>query len=419
MFALIDGNSFFASCEKVFRPDLWRRPVVVLSNNDGCIVARSAEARALNIAMGVPFFKVAHLIERHNVAVFSSNYELYGDLSARMMHSVASLVPEIEIYSIDEVFADLSGMRDLTRLGREIKGRVFQWVGLPNCVGIAPTKTLAKFANHLAKTCSGFDGVCNWEDLSGAQQQAFMKRESVAEVWGIGRRMRPRLEQLNIRSVYDLAASDPRTLRARYGVVMERVVRELRGYSCLELEDVVPEQKQILRSRSFGGAVTKKEELRAALTMHLGSAAATLRELDMLAGCVGIMIYSNRFRPDKPQQHGWAMLPLAAPSCDTLTLMETANRLLEELYRPDIEYKKAGVVLMDLTRSDRVQRDWMNPGDNAKRVVLMQALDQINARYGGRTVRQGAEYVGSQWHTRRERLSPRYTTRWDELLRVK
>ncbi|MDR0770590.1 MAG: Y-family DNA polymerase [Burkholderiales bacterium] len=417
MYALIDGNSFFASCERVFRPDLWRTPVVVLSNNDGCVVARSAETKALKIRMGDPYFKIAGLARRHGVAVFSSNYELYGDLSARMMQTIASLAPAIEIYSIDEAFADFTGIQNQTGLGTEIRNRVMQWVGIPTCVGIAPTKTLAKYANHLAKKNPEFQGVCNWPDLSETERRTRMRQEVVTELWGIGWRLGESLAKQRISTIYDLYCANPSMIRSKYGVTVERVIREMHGHPCIELEEVTPRQKQILRSRSFSQMVTGKDELKAAITMHLHSAAATLREQHSTASSVGVFIYSNRFREDKPQYSGWDIKQLPVPSCDTFALARAAYRLLDRIFRPGIEYKKAGVVLSDLS-DDIPQPDLFSAGDSCRSLSLMKALDQINDRYGRRSIRSAAEMVGHQWHMRRDKLSPCYTTKWTDLRAV-
>lgn len=415
MFALVDGNCFFASCERVFRPDLRKTPVIVLSNNDGCVVARSNEAKALKIRMGDPYFKIAGLTRRHGVVAFSSNYELYGDLSARMMKTIASLVPSIEVYSIDEAFVDLTGLREHTALGSRIRDRVLQWIGIPTCVGIGPTKTLAKFSNHLAKKNPEFQGVCNWSELSEAERQLRMTGEPVTELWGIGWRLGESLARQRITTVNDLYCANPSMIRSRYGVTVERIIRELQGFSCLDLEEVTPRQKQILRSRSFAKMVTDKEELKASISMHLHSAAATLREQHSSASCIGVMIYSNRFREDKPQYFGWDVEHLPVPSCDTLALGQVAYRLLDRLFRAGIEYKKAGVVLSELTDNTNPQRDLLDVGDSDRRLALMNALDRINDRYGRRSIRSAAELVGQQWQMRRERLSPCYTTKWSDL----
>jgi DNA polymerase V len=416
MFALIDGNSFFASCERVFRPDLRRRPVIVLSNNDGCVVARSEEAKKAGIPMGAPFFKIAGCVERHGVAVFSSNYELYADLSARMMACIASLAPALEVYSIDEAFADVSGIADPTALGVEIRKRILQWVGIPACVGIAESKTLAKFCNHLAKKNPCFGGVCNVSDLTETECTQWMRGTSVLEIWGVGRKLSEKLFEQRIRTVFDLREADPALMRRRYGVTVERIVHELRGTSCLEFDEIAPARRQILRSRSFGEEVTEIGEIKAALTQHTHSAAAALRRQGGLASCVGVMIQTSRFKPER--HFGWDVASLPAPTRDTLVLSDAVVRLAERIFRVGMKYKRAGVVLLEIIDANAYTGDLFNPGDSARSRALMQTIDSINSRYGSETLKSAAELVGTNWHVRSAHLSPRCTTRWDELLRV-
>ncbi len=418
MFALIDGNSFYASCEKVFRPDLWRKPVVVLSNNDGCIVAMSREAKALGIQMGIPLFKVKELINQEGVTVFSSNYELYGDLSSRMMATIGTLVPGLEVYSIDEAFADLRGISNPTGVGRQIRKRVYEWVGIPTCVGIAPTKTLAKLCNHLAKKNAEFRGVCNWLDLSARERKSWMQRTNVTEIWGVGRQLGKSFSSRDVRTVDDLFSSDVATMRKKYGVVVERTIRELRGTSCIGLEEMAPAQKQIIRSRSFAKPVTDKDELRASVTMHTLEAAVTLRKQGSQAQCIGVSIRSNVFKTEA-QHNGWDVTALPTSTCDTIVLTKAAEDLVNRLFKKDIEYKKAGVVLFELSPLAARQGDLLSEGDTDQRISLMHTLDAINERYGKHTVRAAAMDVGDRWHMRRGLLSPCYTTRWDQLLVVK
>lgn len=413
MYALIDGNNFFVSCERVFRPDLWHRPVVVLSNNDGCVVSRSREAKALGIGMAIPCYQIEPLIRQGKVAAFSSNYELYADLSRRMMAAVESLVPQIEVYSVDEAFAGLHGIDDLTGTGRAIRRRIYQWVGIPACVGIAPSKTLAKLANHLAKNHpTVFRGVCNWTALCLESQQQWMRRTPASEIWGIGRKLAQRLIEQGIRTVQDLQRANPALIRKIYGVTVERIVRELNGHSCLALEDIDTQQHQILRSRSFGKQVTDKADLMAAIAFHIGQAATALRKQRSEAAMVGIQIRTSYFR-DQQQFHGWDSTALPVPTACTITLVKTAHRLLDRLYQPGFLYHKAGVVLSGLTRNR--QPDLLQPGDSSQRLALMSTVDAINQRYGGHSMFSAAELCGDRWHIRLERRSPRYTTRWDEL----
>ena len=418
-FALIDGNSFYASCERVFRPDLANTPIVVLSNNDGCVVTRTREAKALGIKMGVPYFEVAHLEKRGLLTVFSSNYELYADMSRRMMTAIGSLVPRYEVYSIDECFADLAGMSgDLTALGQEIRARVEQWVGIPTCVGIAPSKTLAKFCNHLAKRHAKLGGVLDWGSLSPERQAKALHSEPVAEVWGIGRKLSEQLAAMGIRTALELAGADTALIRRRFGVVVERVVRELQGVSCLTLEEVTPPRQQLVRSRSFGERVTAREDLLAAIAHHTAQAAADLRTQDSVAGLIGVQLHTHRFREQDAQYHACDWHPLPVPCNDTLTLTRAAVALLNRLYRPGYAYKKTGVTLAALEAGPARQIDWLSPDTPPNATALMNTLDAINQRYGRGTLKLAAETLGQRWQMRRDRVSPCYTTRFDQLPRV-
>ena len=303
MFALIDGNSFYCSCERVFRPELRRQPLVVLSNNDGCVVARSTEAKALGIPMGIPYFKVRHFIRSGQLVAFSSNYELYADMSARMMQTIASLVEAIETYSIDEAFAEMADGDHLAEQGMQIRQRVLQWVGIPTCVGIAPTKTLAKLCNHLAKQYAGLNGVLVWGNLSGERQMKAMTHVSVDKVWGIGRRIAQKLNAQGIHTVWDFYCADTATLRRQFGVVLERTQRELHGLACESLHQQEDKRQHLIRSRSFGQAVTDVETLEAAIAHHISSGAAKLREQGTQAHVVGVFVHTNRFREQDAQYH--------------------------------------------------------------------------------------------------------------------
>ncbi|RQW27273.1 Y-family DNA polymerase [Rhodobacteraceae bacterium CH30] len=418
-FALIDGNSFYASCERVFRPDLAKRAIVVLSNNDGCVVTRTHEAKALGIKMGAPYFEVAHLEKRGQLMVFSSNYELYADMSRRMMVAIGSLVPRYEVYSIDECFADLTGMEgDLTALGQQIRARVEQWVGIPTCVGIGPSKTLAKFCNHLAKRHAKLEGVLDWASLAPERQAKALNSEPVSEVWGIGRKLTDQLASMGICTALALADADPALIRSRFGVVVERVVRELQGISCLSLEEVTPQRQQLVRSRSFGERVSAREDLLAAIAHHTAQAAADLRAQGSVAGLIGVQLHTHRFREQDAQYHAcdWHALPV--PSNDTLTLTSAAIALLNRLYRTGYAYKKTGVTLAALEAGPARQIDWLSPDTSPNTAALMHALDSINHRYGRGTLKLAAEALGQRWQMRRERVSPCYTTRFDQLLRV-
>lgn len=409
MFALIDGNSFYASCERVFRPDLKITPIVVLSNNDGCVVARSSEAKVLGIKMGVPFFQVKHLVSSGRLVAMSSNYELYADLSRRMMETIATLVPAIEVYSIDECFADVSGMSDLTELGYSIRQRVLQWVGIPTCVGMAPTKTLAKFCNHLAKQYpTHFNGVVVWQDWSESTRKRALASQPVSEIWGIGRRIAEKLAQQNIQTALDFYHADAATLRARYGVIVERIHRELHGHICQDLQVQTDARKHIIRSRSFGKMQTEREALESSVSHHIASGAAALRKEGTVASTVSVFIYTNRFREDSPQYSGHLISALAAPTADTIELNRVAFRLLKKIYRPGFEYKKAGIELGGIQPACSLQTDLWHQG--VDRTPLLKTWDEITARYGRHRVKLASELLNRDWHMSRDALSPCYTT---------
>lgn len=407
MYALIDGNSFYCSCEQVFRPDLKNHAIVVLSNNDGCVVARSAQAKQLGIKMGVPYFQIRHLEQQGRLKVFSSNYALYADLPRRMMATIASLVPAIEIYSIDECFADLSGIPDLAKHGMLIKQRVMQWVGIPTCVGIAPTKTLAKFCNHLAKRHSNyFGGIVVWTDWNTKIQQRALASEPVSEVWGIGRRTAEKLSKQGIQTALDFVTADSGTIRKKYGVTIERVQRELQGLSCDNLQIEIPPKKQLIRSRSFGQSVTGLEDLQAAVTHHISSAAAALRKENTRANFLNVFIMTNRFKENEPQYYGYKQTAII-PSNDTFILNRAAQALLKDIYKGGYRYKKCGVELGGIEPASDQICLW---GDVEENKSLMSGVDRIQERFGRHSIFLASEALDTHWKMNRSILSPCYTT---------
>ena len=418
MFALIDGNSFYASCERVFRPELEKRPVVVLSNNDGCIVTLTKEAKALGLKRGVPLFQVKEVIERNQVAVFSSNYELYGDMSARMMATIASLVPAIETYSIDECFADLSGLTHLTVLGQSIRERVGMWVGIPTCVGIAPSKTLAKYCNHLAKKIPALHGVLNWNDLTPERQKKALAYEPIDEVWGIGSQLSKRMIKLGIETPLALAQAPESLIKQFFPVTVLQTARELRGIPCIDFEPVAPTRQRLVRSRSFAKDVYSKEDLLSALTMHTEEAAQVMRAEKLKTSRIGVFIISNHFKLELPRYYGFDVEDLGIPVNDTPTFMDAVVKLLDKLYRPGIAYKKAGVSLENIQRENDVEQDlFAFENDRADR--LSAVIDQLNSRFGKGTVSLStAKRDGEDWKMKREHRSPSYTTRFSEVLAV-
>ena len=423
VFALVDCNNFYASCEKLFDPKLKDRPVVVLSNNDGCVVARSAEVKALGIPMGVPWFQIQAEARRYGIVAFSSNYALYADMSNRVVEVLSDFSPNLEMYSIDESFLDLSGMslrtESLAAYGVEIRQRVADWLGLAVCVGIAPTKTLAKLANHCAKKgLAGADGVCDFTTLNSGALSHLFARIDVGEVWGVGRQIKARLAAMGIQTVRQLRDADAETIRARFSVVLERTVCELRGESCLDLQEVVPDKQQIMSSRSFGTLVYERADLEEAVASYIAKAAEKLRAQDSLAGGVQVYIRTNVFKPEVPQYQKGVTVPLPEATADTRVLTQWAIRILRRIYRPGFGYHKAGVMLLDLVPAAKRQLalfDSQGGAGDARSGKLMAVLDDINQRYGRQSLRLAAEGVERSWQMRRGNLSPGYTTSWDGL----
>jgi len=410
-FALVDCNNFYASCERLFRPDLRHRPVAVLSNNDGCIVARSQEVKDLGIKTGTPVFKVMALLKKHQVQIFSSNYTLYGDISARVMQTLENFAPDLEIYSIDEAFLDLSGFADVVTYGHKIRTTVYQHVGIPVCVGIAPTKTLAKLANYAAKKYPATAGVV---DLSApTRQQKLLAITPVAEVWGVGHKHTQSLTDRGINTALDLANLDRRQLRRHYSVVLERTVRELNGESCIDLDNAPAAKQQIVCSRSFGTRITDYAQLRETICEFVARAAQKLRTEQQLARHVTIFIRTSAFNANEPHYANSATGKLSYPSCDTRDLLALSSTLLDSIYRADYRYAKAGVILGDFCSANRRQLDLFNqPANEPHSAQLMQAIDAINLRTQGK-VWFGGQRPVQDWFMTRELVSPAYTTRWD------
>lgn len=420
VFALVDCNNFYASCEKLFRPDLKDTPVVVLSNNDGCVVARSREAKLLGIKMGVPVFQIKAEMQRHGILAFSSNYALYADLSSRVMRTLEEMAPRVEVYSIDEAFLDLTGIESvlsLVEFGQQVRERIGHWIGITVCVGIAPTKTLAKLANHAAKKYPATQGVV---DLTNPdRQRRLLALVPVDDVWGVGRRLSKRLNALGITTALDLANASPRAIRDQFSVVLERTVRELNGESCIELEEIPPTKKQIVCSRSFGVKVTHFELLREAVCEYATRATEKLRKEQQQAKVLTVFIRTNPFKDNEPQYSNSASGELLIPSCDTRDFIELANHLLKRIWKDGFRYAKAGVMLSDFYDPGMFQLglfDDISTRSNSQQ--LMSVLDTINQSGAGKVFFAG-QGTKKDWSMKREHLSPAYTTRWDQLPRVK
>ncbi len=418
LFALVDCNNFYVSCERVFNPGLEGKPVIVLSNNDGCAVARSNEAKALGIKMAVPLFKIKELVERHNVQVFSSNYALYGDMSQRVMQTLTRFTPDLEIYSIDEAFLDLAAHQhlNLTEYGRDIKNRVEKWTGIPVSVGIAGTKTLAKIANHLAKKSAKADGVL---DLSTARYQDLaLAAVAVGEVWGVGRKYAEFLKAQGILNALQLRDADESMIKKKMGIVGLRLLSELRGVSCYPLEQSPPKRQSITVSRTFKRAILTLDELLEAVAAYVSTGAEKLRQENSVAGVLLVYVMTNRFKDD--YYYNSVTLKLPVPSNDTPELIHYAQQGLKNIYKKGGHYKKAGILLQDLGSADLVQANFFDTVNRSRSKKLMQTVDAINGEMGSGAIAYGAVGLGDKqnWKTAFKQRSRSYTTDWGELLEV-
>ncbi len=434
MFALVDVNNMYVSCERVFRPALNGRPVVVLSSNDGACIARSNEAKDLGVRMAQPWFEVRHLEREAGLIALSANFELYGDMSSRMMTLAAAYAPRQEIYSIDECFLDFDGVPgDLVAIGRDLRAKVLAWTGLPTSIGFGATKTLAKLANHVAKTADRKPGryppqyaqVCNFLDLSTEQLHAVLGATDVGDVWGIGRKTAPKLNEAGLRTVLDLLKADVPALRRQFGIVMEKTLRELHGTPCHDVDDAPQPNQQIMCSRSFGAPVTELPTLIEVVSQFATQVARKLREQGSLAGAVQVFITTSPYRRQDRQHAPSATMPLGQPTSDTRVLISAVVRALRSIFRPGFNYVKAGVMLVDLQQASQEQSelDLFEPSPSLEtpernRDSLMSAMDALNERFGrdAVTVACAARRPGPSAHaSRQERRSPRYTTRLDEI----
>lgn len=414
--ALVDVNNFYASCERLFRPDLKGVPIVVLSNNDGCVVARSAEAKRLGIKMGVPFFQIREVYEEQGGIWFSSNYALYGDMSNRVMTTLESMAPTVEVYSIDEAFVELSESwaGDLLAYGRQVRQRVQQWTGLTVGVGIAPTKTLAKLANYAAKRWPATGGVVDLRDEG--RRAKLMAITPVEEVWGIGRKLTAKLTTQGINTVADLVAADPKSLRSRYGVVVERTVQELRGIPCADLEPLPQAKQQIICSRSFGERITELGPMQQALAGYMERAAEKLRAEGQRCRHVTLFIRSSPFSERETYYSNQISTRLQTPTSDTRDLLALVEPLLRRIWRDDVRYMKGGVMLADFTSASMHQGDlFADRQQDPRSEALMKVIDQINQGRLGKVYFAARGRGTKEWTMKREQLSPRYTTVLTEL----
>lgn len=426
MFALVDGNNFYVSCERAFRPSLKNRAVVVLSNNDGCAIARSNEAKTLGIKMGQPMFELRHFVADGSLVALSANFPLYGDMSNRMMSIAAGLGPAQEIYSIDESFIDMTGVRgDLTVRACLVRERILQWIGIPCGIGIGPTKTLAKLGNHVSKSAERKPGsypeelarVCNLAALPASDLDAVLAATELGDVWGIGRRIGMQLREAGLISALDVARMDPAMVRRRWSVVLERTVRELQGQACLLLEDQPPPKNEIAHTRSFGRPVTELADLIEAVSAFASSAAVKLRAQESLAGQLLVFIHTSPFRPGQQYSRS-ATVPLRRPTADSSVLVDAAVAGLRQIYKPGIELIKAGVMLLELQADTVFQGELaLQPDNCGERQALMRTLDRLNDKFGRGTLLLASEGMANNraWGMRQERRTPNYTTQWSDM----
>ena len=415
--ALIDCNSFYASCERVFNPKLLGKPIVVLSNNDGCIITRSTEAKALGIKMGEPYFKVRNFIKKNNVKVFSSNYALYGDMSQRVMEILLGFSPDVEIYSIDEAFLSLKGFKnyELLTYCKHIRKTIKQWVGIPVSIGVGSTKTLSKIANHLAKKNNSYEGVCILKEKEKINEA--LQETEIEEVWGIGRSLSKFLKKYDVSNAKQFKLLDRGWVRKNMGVVGERIQIELNGVSCLGVELLPSPQKSCCVSRSFSRPIEKIEELKKSIANYASRAAEKIREEDLIAQSMSVFVLTNHFNKKEKQYSNSIKLQLDYPTSDSKLIVKRAVGGIQSIYKKGYRYKKAGIILYELHNSSSVRGllDYDRPRSDS----LMKSLDEINYRYGSSTLRLAAEGIKKGWQMRREKVSPCYTTSFNQLMIVK
>ncbi len=415
MFGLVDIDKMYVSCQRVFRPDLVGKPVGVLSNNDGCLISLSSELKDLGLSMGTPHFMAKQILGQAEYTIFSSNYELYGDMSRRVMQVLTELAPAIEIYSIDEAFLDVSGILDLVPYGRSIKDKLLTWTGLPSCVGFGPTKTLAKMANRIAKKNAAYNGVFK---LAGPDKE-IMSRLDIEDVWGVGTRTASRLREIGIYTAWDLAVAEPRRIRASFNVVMEKVARELRGQPCLGFAEAPPRPQQIFVSRAFGQYIQSLIEIEQAVASYALRAAEKARQKHVYASAGQVFIQAGLFAAADQRYSNVASFTLSEPRNDTGALISSAVATARKIYKPGFKYQRAGICLYGLVPADARQASLFGGEQDAKVTKAMEALDLLNHKFGRGTISMGAVPKEGRWAMARQFLSPRYTTRWSELRPVR
>lgn len=424
IYALVDCNNFYVSCERVFAPKLAKVPVMVLSNNDGCVVARSNEVKALGIKMGIPVYQCENLIKKHNIQVFSSNYALYADMSRRVMETLKKFTPDLEIYSIDEAFLSLAGLclKDYKSYARKIRQTILKWTGIPVSIGIATSKGLAKAANEIAKKQAKYGGVLDFINSSGQEIDHDLSQLDVSDVWGVGRQYNNMLKANNVHTAKDLKYKDIAWIRKRMTVMGEKCVQELRGVPCFELDKQPVRKKGIRSSRSFGKPVDTKQDLREAIATYVSRAAEKLRKQNSYANILIVYIRTNKFKKDGPQYSNSVHIKLPTPTSSTIELTKNALNGLDKIYKPGYKYKKAGVLLEGIQPNNSVQLNLFNTHLHARRQrdkVLMKTVDIINKKWGNDSLKLASAGIKQGWKMKRTKLSPGYTSNWNELLEIR
>ncbi|HFF2646243.1 DUF4113 domain-containing protein [Acinetobacter nosocomialis] len=425
VFFLIDVNNMYVSCERVFDPSLNDKPVIVLSNNDGCAVARSNESKALNIKMGVPLFQIKDIVQQHNVIVLSSNYAMYAEMSRRFHTILASYVTdeEVEPYSIDECFVDFTAYEknfDLEKVGQQMRQQIWKWLGLPVCVGIGRSKTEAKIANHIAKKNAGFNSVCDLVSMDPCNKEYYFSLIDVSEVWGVGRKHSKKLQLMGINTVLDLACAEPREMQKKFSIVMARTIYELQGISCIEIEDTPPSKKQIIKSCSFGAKVTELDDLKEAIAMHAQEACKRLRDEESLCGCLLVFVQSSPFDESAPFYNKSITGAFSEPTDSAVDFVKAAVRMVSDIYKEGIKYKKCGVILTGLEPKAGHTYDLLTDFEVIeKKEQLMKTLDNVHNKFGKKKLGVGPCYVPNRnWSMSRDKLS-RNPFKWDSLILIK
>ncbi|EXE92103.1 MULTISPECIES: Y-family DNA polymerase [Acinetobacter calcoaceticus/baumannii complex] len=422
VFFLIDVNNMYVSCERVFDPSLNDKPVIVLSNNDGCAVARSNESKNLNIKMGVPLFQIKDIVQKHNVIVLSSNYAMYAEMSRRFHKILGSYVTEEEVepYSIDECFVDFTAYEknfDLEKVGHDMRAKIWKWIGLPVCVGIGRSKTEAKISSHIAKKNQGFNGVCDLVNMDPCNKEYYFDQIDVSEVWGVGRKHAKKLHTMGVKTVLDLACTEAREMQRQFSIVMSRTINELQGISCIEIEDTPPSKKQIIKSCSFGTKVTELSDLKEAIAMHAQEACKRLRDEESLCGCLLVFVQSSPFDESAPFYNKSITGAFSEPTDCATDFVKAAVNMVSDIFKEGIKYKKCGVILTGLEPKAGHTYDLLTDFELIdKKEQLMKALDNVHTKFGKKKLGVGPCYVpGRNWSMSRDKLSKNPFT-WDELL---